>query len=227
MKKILIVLTNVNKFPTTHEATGLWLAEATEFVSEVQKAGYQVDYVSPLGGYVPIDPRSLKAFYADNEAFEIYSSADFQRRALSHSLHPEQVKPEEYAAIYYTGGHGVIFDFPDNQELQDIAEKIYQGGGYVTSVCHGVCGLLNLKTSDDEFLIAHKTLTGFTQLEEILSGKNRHVPFGTERESKKRGAHFVKKHPFASFAVQDGQLITGQNPRSGRAVAKLLLKNLE
>lgn len=226
MKKILVVLTNTNKFPNKNEATGLWLAEATEFVSEVQRAGFKVDYVSPKGGYVPIDPRSLKTIYADDEAFKIYSSTDFRQRALAQSLSPSQVDPKDYVAIYYTGGHGVVFDFPDNAKLKGIAEQIYQAGGYVTSVCHGVCGLLNLKSRTGETLIAGRKITGFTQQEEILSGKNRLVPFGTEKESKKRGADFVKKRPFASFAIQDGQLITGQNPMSGRAVAQLLVKSL-
>ncbi len=60
MKKILVILTNTAKYGTKNEATGLWLSEATEFVKELIQAGYVLDYVSPRGGYVPIDPRSLK-----------------------------------------------------------------------------------------------------------------------------------------------------------------------
>lgn len=226
MKKVLVVLTNVAKYATKNEATGLWLAEATEFVAEMEKAGVAVDYVSPKGGYVPIDPRSLKETYTDEEALSIYQSQDFQTRALAQSLKPDQINPADYAAIYFTGGQGVVWDFPDNQELQAISSVIYQNNGYVTSVCHGLAGLLNVKDATGAYLIAGKRITGFTQMEEVLSGKSKLVPFGTEQEAKKRGADFVKKAPFTSHAVQDGRLITGQNPMSGRAVAQLLLENL-
>lgn len=225
MKKILMVLTNNGKYGNNDEATGLWLAEATEFVEEVTKAGFKVDYVSPLGGVVPIDPRSLGKMYVKKEDLEIYQSEDFKTRALTNSLKASEVNAEDYIAIYYAGGHGVMWDFPDDENLQQLSIKIYQNGGYVTSVCHGVAGLLNIKI-DDKYLIAGKKITGFTQTEEILSGKNKLVPFATEKVAKERGANFTKKRFFSSYAVQDGQLITGQNPMSGRAVAKLLVENL-
>lgn len=226
-KKVLVVLTNTSRYPNKQEATGLWLAEATEFVAQVQEAGLEVDYVSPKGGYVPIDPRSLKEVYIDEETLEIYQSDDFRKRALGQSLAPHEVSADNYVAIYFTGGHGVLWDFYDNEELHQIAESIYENGGFITSVCHGVAGLLNLKDSQGQYLIANRNITGFTQCEEILSGKHKFVPFGTEREAKKRGANFQKKRPFASHAVQDDRLITGQNPQSGRAVADLLTKALK
>lgn len=227
MKKILVVLTNQTQYGDKPEATGLWLSEATEFVRELTKAGYEIDYVSPKGGYVPIDPRSLKPRYAKEEDMAFYCSEDFQKRALSESLSVDQVHPEDYIAIYYAGGHGVVWDFPDNPALQTISQTIYQAGGYITSVCHGVAGLLNLKDESGQYLIKDKTITGFTQMEELLSGKHKLVPFGTEKEAKKRGANFVQKFPFTAFAVQDGRLITGQNPMSGAAVGKLLVENLQ
>lgn len=218
-------MTNVSQYKNDEEKTGLWLAEATEFVDEVTKAGFEVDYVSPKGGSVPIDPRSLKKVYVSKEDLQLSESADFKERALLHSLKPEDVQPEDYIAIYYTGGHGVIWDFPDNKELQEIANSIYEQGGYTSSVCHGVAGLLNIRARDDRYLIEGKKITGFTKWEEILSGKLKKVPFITETEVKKRGADFQKKLPYTSFAIQDGRFVTGQNPMSGRAVAKRLLSN--
>ena len=226
MKKILMVLTNNGQYGTYNEATGLWLKEATEFVSLVNKQGFQVDYVSPEGGYVPIDPRSLKKIYTSKEDMSVYLSEDFKTRALANSLSPKEVNADEYVAIYYAGGHGVVWDFPNNKELQNLSMKIYNNGGYVTSVCHGVAGLLNIKDEKGEYLIAGKTITGFTQTEELLSGKNSLVPFETEKEVKIRGANFVKKMFFTKHAVQDGRLITGQNPMSGGKVAQLLLENI-
>lgn len=224
MKKILIVLTNTTHYGDTNDATGLWLGEATEFAEEILNAGFEVDYVSPKGGFVPLDPRSMK--YTDQQIMEFYETSDFKKRALSNSLRPDQIDPHEYAAIYYTGGHGVIWDFPNDPALAKIAETIYQDYGYITSVCHGIAGLFNLKDSHDHYLIENKKITGFTTTEEFLAGKKRIVPFLNQTMAEERGAIFLKKRAYHEFALQDGQLITGQNPFSARAVAQLLLKNL-
>ncbi len=227
MKKILIVLTNSETYGSDTEKTGLWLAEATEFIEEVSKAGYEVDYVSPKGGKVPIDPRSLKKFYTSKGDIAILESKDFQDRALNNSLSPEEINPEEYDAIYYTGGHGVMWDFPENSKLQEITREIYENNGYISSVCHGIAGLLNVKDSSGQYIIKDKVITGFTQFEEVLSGKNKKVPFSTEKEAINRGADFRKKLPFTSHGEIDGRIVTGQNPMSGRKVAKLLLESMK
>ncbi|KIL22351.1 type 1 glutamine amidotransferase domain-containing protein [Bacillus safensis] len=224
MKKILVVLTNITRYVNTTEATGLWIGEATEFVEEVTKSGFEIDYVSPRGGFVPIDPRSMK--YADESTFSIYESEDFQNRALRNSMQPSDVNPNDYIAIYYTGGHGVMWDFPNNPELQQISLTIYNNGGYIVSVCHGIAGLLNIKDKNGDYLIRDKKITGFTTTEEILSTKKSIVPFLNKDIAIKNGAIFQKARAFRSFVVQDGNLITGQNPFSTREVAKKLLTNL-
>lgn len=224
MKKVLVVLTNVTRYPGTKDATGLWLGEATEFVEEMLKANIEVDYVSPKGGFVPLDPRSMK--YADESIMNIYETADFQKRALASSLHPNQVNANDYDAIYYTGGHGVMWDFPDNKELQNIAQTIYKKNGFIASVCHGMAGLVNIKDDNGNYLITGKAITGFTTAEEVLAGKKSVVPFLNKEIAEQRGAHFKKKRAYSEFAVQDGHMITGQNPFSVRAVAKLLIKSM-
>jgi len=224
LKRILIVLTNTTRYGEAPEPTGLWLGEATEFALIMQKAGYQVDYVSPKGGFVPLDPRSMK--YVDEEIMAFYETTDFQQRALTHSLKPSKVDPTEYAAIYYAGGHGVMWDFPDNSELQAIATSIYDQGGYVTSVCHGIAGLLNIKMATGDYLIAGRQITGFTKAEEVLAGKKSVVPFFNQDAAEQRGATFLKRRAYREYAVQDGQLITGQNPFSAKAVARVLVQNL-
>lgn len=114
-KKMLVVLTNTAKYPTLKRATGLWLGEAVHFVEKVEKAGYTVDYVSPQGGYVPIDPHSLQM--APELDWQWYDDKRFMTR-LGTTLSPDQVKADEYGVIYYTGGHGVMYDFVDNPPLQ-------------------------------------------------------------------------------------------------------------
>ncbi|MGE8351644.1 MAG: type 1 glutamine amidotransferase domain-containing protein [Pseudomonas protegens] len=223
-KKILVVLTSVAKYPTLNRATGLWLGEAVHFVKKVEAAGFEVDYVSPKGGYVPIDPHSLAM--ADDTDWQWYQDSAFMSR-LGATLKPEQVRSEDYVAIYYAGGHGVVWDFPDNPELQALSRDIYEQGGYVSSVCHGAAGLLNIRLSDGSLLIAGKQVTGFSNEEEKLVELDQYVPFLTETELVKRGALYQKAAaPWAPFAVQDQRVITGQNSASGGPVADLLLAHL-
>ncbi|WP_047998667.1 type 1 glutamine amidotransferase domain-containing protein [Lactiplantibacillus herbarum] len=224
MKKVLIVETNVAHYGGTTDPTGLWLGEAAEFVDEMQRANIAVDYVSPHGGFVPLDPRSMK--YTDEAIMAIYENSDFIERALTNTYRPDQIVPTDYSAIYYTGGHGVMWDFPDNAELQAITRTIYANGGYVTSVCHGIAGLLNVKDQTNHYLIKDKKITGFTATEEVIAGKKRVVPFLNQQAATAHGAHFKKRRFYREYAVRDGQLITGQNPFSVRAVAKQLVSAL-
>ncbi|WP_413627772.1 type 1 glutamine amidotransferase domain-containing protein [Fructilactobacillus vespulae] len=225
MKKVLIVETNVAHYGNTDKPTGLWLGESVEFVADMQKANIAVDYVSPKGGFVPLDPRSMK--YTTPEIMQVYETNDFIERGMCQTLKPSEVNPDDYFAIYYTGGHGVMWDFPDDQGLQKIAEAIYQKGGYLLSVCHGIAGLFNLTDAQGNYLIQNKQVTGFTTAEEIIAGKQNVVPFLNQAMATKRGAKFTKKRFYSEFAIQDGRLITGQNPFSAHAVAKRFLAEVQ
>ena len=224
-QKILVVLTSVEKYPNMNRATGLWLGEAVHFVKKVEEAGYEIDYVSPEVGYTPIDPHSLAM--ADPIDWEWYQKKEFMNR-LGATLKPSEVNPDDYIAIYYAGGHGVIWDFPDNEALQSISQKIYENGGFVASVCHGAVGLLNIKLSNGSLLVKDKEVTGFSNEEEKLAELDQFVPFLTETELIARGAIYKKAdQPWATFAIADQRVITGQNPASGGAVADLLIAALK
>lgn len=223
-KKILVVVSSFPKYPNLNRATGLWLGEAVHFVKKVEDAGYEVDFVSPKGGYTPIDPHSLAQ--AEEIDWEFYQNPEFMGK-LGNTLKPSEVTPNDYCAIYYAGGHGTVWDFPENEGLQQISLTIYNNGGIVSSVCHGVVGLLNIKTEDGKYLIDGKVVTGFSNEEEKLAELDEYVPYLAETELINRGATYQKaEHPFASYAVEDGRLVTGQNPASGGQVAELVLKQL-
>lgn len=224
MNKILIVLTNIEKYENYNRATGLWLGEATHFYKKIKNAGFEADFVSPKGGYIPIDPHSLKL--ADEIDFKWYRDEEFRNRALSNTKSPEEINPEKYIAIYYTGGHGVIWDFPNNGKLQKIASEIYENGGFITSVCHGAVGLFNIMDSKGEYLIKGKDITGFTNTEEKLNRTCNKVPYSTEDELKKRECNYKKKRAFSEYAIRDGRIITGQNPQSPGKVGALLIEAL-
>ncbi|GAB1617674.1 type 1 glutamine amidotransferase domain-containing protein [Pseudomonas kermanshahensis] len=224
-KKMLVVLTNTAKYPTLKRATGLWLGEAVHFVEKVEKAGYDVDYVSPSGGYVPIDPHSLQM--APDLDWKWYDDKDFMTR-LGATLSPGLVKADDYSVIYYTGGHGVMYDFANDQPLQELARKIYENKGVVAAVCHGVVGLLNIKLSDNSLLLKDRQVTGFSNIEEQLVELDKVVPFLTENELVARGGIYSKHDdPWKPYVVSDDRLITGQNPDSTATLAEKVLARLE
>lgn len=146
---------------------------------------------------------------------------------LENTASPDQINSADFDAIYFTGGHAVMYDFPDSEGLQRITREIYERGGIVSSVCHGYCGLLNTKRSDGSYLVAGQEMTGFSWCEEVLARVDKSVPYNAEEELKKRGAHYKKATlPFVSYTVVDGNLVTGQNPGSATETAKKVVAAL-
>jgi len=224
--KILVVMTNHSAYPSRSDKTGLWLTELTHFYDVALAAGYEMDFVSPLGGEVPLDERSLKSIYLDKSARNHLADPAFMQR-LKTTLAPSVIHPSQYKAIYYTGGHGTMWDFPTNKALQNISEQIYRQGGIVSAVCHGVGGLLPLQDENGKPLIAGKTVTGFANIEETLSGIKSQVPFSLQNGLIARGANYKQAFvPFTSYVVSDDRLITGQNPQSSKEIAEAVVKRL-
>ena len=224
--KILVVMTNHSAYPSRSDKTGLWLTELTHFYDVALAAGYEMDFVSPLGGEVPLDERSLKSIYLDKSARQHLADPAFMQR-LKTTLAPNAINPTQYKAIYYTGGHGTMWDFPNNKALQNISEQIYRQGGVVSAVCHGVGGLLPLQDENGKPLIAGRTVTGFANIEETLSGIKSQVPFSLQNGLIERGAKYKEAFiPFISYVVSDDRIITGQNPQSSKEIAEAVVKRL-
>ena len=140
---------------------------------------------------------------------------------LRDTARPDDIDPNQFDAIYFTGGHAVMWDFPNDTRLQRITREIYERGGIVSSVCHGYCGLLNTTLSNADFLVAGRNITGLSWREEILAGVASKMPYNAEAEMKARGTHYEKALlPFLLNVVVDGSLVTGQNPQSAKATAK-------
>lgn len=218
-KRILHVVSNVANYADQTEPTGLWLSELTHAWHVFGEKEYDQQIVSPKGGISPLEPRSLKWPLADASVKEWLN--DRSRKALlSATARPDQIDPADFDAIYFTGGHAVMWDFPDDEDLQRITRHIYERGGVVSSVCHGYCGLLNTKLSNGALLVAGRRLTGYSWIEEVLAGVASKVPYNAEQEMIRRGALYEKALlPFVSKVVTDGRLVTGQNPQSAKATA--------
>lgn len=201
------------------EPTGLWLSELTHAWHVFGEKGYEQRLVSPQGGVSPLEPRSLKWPLADASVKE-WLTDKRRQTLLSTTARPDEIDPADFDAIYFTGGHAVMWDFPNDAWLQRITRDIYERGGIVSSVCHGYCGLLNTKLSDGSLLVAGRRLTGYSWVEEVLAGAAKKVPYNAEQEMLRRGARYEKALlPFVSKVVTDGRLVTGQNPQSAKATA--------
>jgi len=218
-RRILLVVSNADHFADSSTPTGLWLSELTHAYDLFAAKGFEQQLVSPKGGASPLEPRSLKWPHADASAKK-WLTDKASMALLSHTARPDEIDPKDFDAVYFTGGHAAMYDFPDDDGLQRITRDIYERDGVVAAVCHGYCALLNTKLSDGKLLVAGRQLTGFSWVEEVLAGVAKKLPYNAEEEMKRRGARFEKALlPFIPKAVVDGRLVTGQNPQSAKVTA--------
>ncbi len=226
-KKILVVVTNVDKYESTKEPTGLWLGELVHFYNRIQKDGIKMDIASIQGGNVPIDPISVSENILDEVTRKYYEDEGFMKK-LNSSLKLGELNPEDYKVIYFTGGHGTMWDFPNSPEVQEMSKTIYENGGILSAVCHGVGALLKIKDKNGKLAIKGKEVTGYSNTEEELANAMNKIPFQLEEELKKAEAKYTKAlQPFVSYTRVDGTVITGQNPQSTEEVAEKVLAVLK
>jgi putative intracellular protease/amidase len=218
-KHILMVVTTADKMNEDHE-TGLWLSEFGEAYVEFSKIGYDITVASPKGGKAPIDDRSLEGGVPQ----EILDTAKY----LENTVKLEDIKDSSvYDAIFMVGGHGTMFDLPDNTKLHELTRDIFEANKIVAAVCHGPAGLVGVKLSDGTPLVAGKTITTFTDDEERETTLDRFMPFLLETRLRELGANVIVKENWANHVQVDGNLITGQNPQSTISVAKEVIEKLQ
>ncbi|MDX2939510.1 type 1 glutamine amidotransferase domain-containing protein [Streptomyces ipomoeae] len=225
--RILVIVTSVGEYEKVGYRTGLWLGELTHFYDVAEQAGFDVTIASIEGGPVPLDPESLAhTVLGDLGTDKRYTDRQFMDR-LKDTVAVTQVDVDDYDAIYLTGGHGVMFDFHQSQALETLIARFYETGRIVSAVCHGPCGLLDVTLSSGEPLVKGRNVTGFSWREEELAQRADAVPYSLEDRLKELGASYTTADkPFGVHVVEDGRLITGQNPSSARAVAEAVVRNL-
>jgi putative intracellular protease/amidase len=222
MKKILFVVTSHDKKGSTNEPTGYYLGEVSHAWKPLHEAGYEMDFVSPQGGKAPVDGLDLN----DTINKEFWENETY-RNKIENTLKPSEVKPSEYVAIYYAGGHGTMWDFPQNTELASIATQIYENNGIVGAVCHGPAGLVNVKLSNGKYLVDGKKINAFTNEEETAVKLEGVVPFMLESKLIERGAKFEKSDLWQVHVVADQRVVTGQNPASAKSVGDAMAVELQ
>lgn len=225
--KALIVVTNHTDFQHPKAApTGLWLSELVHSYDVFKDAGLQVDIVSPEGGKIAIDERSLGRMVLDKASKARYEEKSFMA-LLDNTRCITDIESNDYDLVFFAGGHGAMWDFAERQEVKDLIRRMYENGQVVATVCHGAAALQDVKLSNGEYLIKGKKGTGFPYFDERLAGVKKFVPYNLQQRLKDRGMIYSKAFfPLQNHVVVDGNLVTGQNPNSTTSTAKKALEAL-
>lgn len=223
--KILMILTSHEELGSTGKKTGFWLEEFAAPYYVFQDAGIDITLASPKGGQPPLDPKSDEPDYQTAATARFKADKEAQA-ALAHTRILSDICADDYDALFYPGGHGPLWDLAEDSSSIALIETMSARGKPVAAVCHAPGVLRHAKTPDGSPLVEGKQVTGFSNSEEAAVGLSDVVPFLVEDELQLRGGNYVKGADWQSFSVHDGNLITGQNPASSEAVAKLVLEQL-
>jgi putative intracellular protease/amidase len=223
--KILMVITSHDKLGNTGNKTGFWLEEFVAPYYTFLDAGAIVTVASPKGGKPPLDPKS-DAPEGQTDATKRFKEDRAAKSVLANTVKLSDVRVDDYDAIFYPGGHGPMWDMPDNPTSIGLIEAFVKAGKPVGAVCHAPVALVNVHGKDGKYLVEGKRVTGFTNTEEEAVGLTAVVPFLLEDRLKERGGIFSKADNWLPYVQVDGKLVTGQNPASSEPAAKELLKLL-
>ena len=226
MKKVLFVLTSHSELGNTGEKTGFWIEEFAAPYYLLKDKGVEITIASPKGGQPPIDPKS-ETPDSQTPATVRFNKDKETQAILANTVKLEQVDHADFDAVFYPGGHGPLWDLAENETSIALIESFYNNNKVVAAVCHAPAVFKHTKTADGQFLVKDKKVTGFTNSEEAAVQLTDVVPFLVEDMLKENGGHYSKSDDWAAYAVEDGLLITGQNPASSELVAEKLWARLK
>ena len=222
---ILMVLTSHDKLGDTGKKTGFWLEEFAAPYYAFLDAGVNITLASPAGGQPPLDPSSDTPNAQTKDTKRFKEDSEAQER-LANTKKLAEVKAEDFDSVFYPGGHGPLWDLAVDKNSIELIETFVKQDKPVAFVCHSPAALKNVKI-DGEYLVKGKKVTGFTNTEEEGVQLTDVVPFLLEDALKANGGHYEKGADWESYVVEDGLLITGQNPASSEEAAKRLLAKLQ
>lgn len=222
MKKVLVVVTNHATLGTTDKANGTYSPELTHALHVFSQSGLDYEIASIQGGKAPIYGTDIEGDVVNSQ---VLSDVNFLNQ-INNTLPVHQLKIEDYAAIFYPGGFGLLSDLASNENFARLAATHYEKGGVIGAVCHGPAALLPVTLSSGEKLLASHKITGFSREEEIDYGTIDDTPFLMEESLARTAAQYSKVQPWKEFVIESGRVITGQNPASAHAVAKAIVNQL-
>ena len=221
--KILMVMTSHDKLGNTGKKTGFWLEEFAAPYYTFLDAGAVVTVASPEGGQPPLDPKSDTP-EGQTDATKRFKKDPAAQSVLANTVKLANVRADDHDAIFFPGGHGPMWDMPDNPTSIALVEAFVKADKPVGAVCHAPVALVNVRGKDGKYLVEGKHVTGFTNAEEEAVGLSAVVPFLLEDRLKERGGIFSKAANWAPYVRVDGKLVTGQNPASSGPGAKEIIK---
>ena len=225
MKKVLFAITSNDQLGNTGNKTGFWIEEFAAPFYKLKDAGFDITLASPNGGQPPVDPNS-ETKGAQTDATERFNADSETQNLLANTHKLSEVKEADYDAIFYPGGHGVLWDLVEDKTSIKLIEDFNSSKKPIAFVCHAPAVLKHPKDADGKPLIKGKKVTGFTNQEEAAVQLTEVVPFLLEDMLIKNGGVYSKIDDFHPYAIEDANLITGQNPGSSEKVAELLVKHL-
>eukprot|EP01083_Nonionella_stella_P147882 467244_1 len=235
-RRVLLVVSSFTDMPATEtekkenktpDKTGWYLPEVAHPYYVFKENGYEITFVSPKGGLADCDVSSVNGYAKDPECQKFTKECLNAKSQLKTVKISEIKEVSKYDVILYAGGHGTMWDFPDDKDQNKAAADIYEAGGIVSAVCHGPAALINIILSNKKYLIDGKTVTGFTNDEENAVNKMEVMPFALETELKNKGAKFACVKNWGCNVEVSERLITGQNPASASEIAKVIVGVLE
>lgn len=225
MKKVLMVLTSHDTLGNTGRKTGFWLEELAAPYYTFKDAGVEIVLASPAGGQPPLDPKSSEPS-SQTDATRRFEQDAAATAQLASTVRLDSVDQADFDTVFYPGGHGPLWDLAEDKHSIALIEAFIAANKPVALVCHAPGVLRNVKTPAGRPLVEGKKVSGFTNTEEEAVGLTDIVPFLVEDELIKLGGVYSKGPDWGSYVVQDGLLITGQNPGSSAAAAALLLTQI-
>ena len=232
--KILMVASSPTVSKQTGWPIGFWAAELTHPLHVFQEAGFEVELASTEGGKIVMDSYSNPTDESGYSAHDVislgYLQLDWFNKMLENTSSLSEVNPDDYDAIFLVGGQGPMYTFKGNHDLEKLFADFYESGKPSAAVCHSATLLLEAKKSDGSLLVDGKTWTGFANAEEAYADKavgQKIQPYWIEEEARKLpNTTFKVAAPFSSYAIEDGNLITGQQQNSGAAAARMVVSQL-
>ena len=232
--KILMVASSPAVSNQTGWPIGFWAAELTHPLQVFQEAGYEVELASTDGGKVVMDSYSNPLDASGYSAHDVislgYMQLDWFNQMLESTKKITEVNSNDYDAIFLVGGQGPMYTFKGNHDLEKLFANFYESGKPSAAVCHSATLLLEAKTSNGALIVDGKTWTGFANAEEEYADKavgQKIQPYWIEEEARKLpNTTFKVAAPFSSYAIEDGNLITGQQQNSGAVAARLVVQQL-
>lgn len=224
--RVLIVVTSTDRMGGGGDATGVWLGELALPYLHLHAAGFEVALCSVAGGKLPVDPRSVEARGRNPRPIERFLEAAEAARVMCDSKSLSEIDESAFDAVFFPGGHGTMWDFPDSAGVARIVSAFLAEHKPVAAVCHGPAALVGARNASGEPVVAGREVSAFTDSEERAVGLFDAVPFSLEARLRELGAEVRTGPDFQPMALRDGSLITGQNPPSSQRVAELLVEAL-